>query len=88
MSMRLEQACHEKSRAEWAEDTVRDRHELAQLTAMIVAAELAKSPARLVEMLPGAKADLIAHATNCAFAIANAVTIEDVRRYGNRIDHA
>jgi hypothetical protein len=87
--MKLEQNCeaHEKTRAEWAAETIEERMAIAEIAGKIVAAELPKYPSALTHMDNGAKANLCAHAVQLAFAIAKAVAMEDVRRHGQRIDH-
>ena len=87
MNIRLEQTAKEKTRAEYAEETLLERQAMAALTTQIVCAELHKYPQRLEAMDAKQKASIIAHATQVAFTIARAVTAEDVRRHGSRIDH-
>lgn len=84
MSLRLEG----KTRAEYAEDTIHNREVMAQITATLAAAELGKRRQPLDEMAAPQKARIIAHAVQFAFAIARAVVAEDIRRYGQKIDHA
>ncbi len=85
--MSLKLVCSEKSRADYAEETISDRQAIAASVTQLVAAELLKSKIPLSRMSPGHKAEIIAHATQVAFTIASAITKEDIRRFGHRIDH-
>jgi len=87
MKLELQQTMKEKTRAEYAQETQLQRQVIAQMVTAIVAAELSKHDDYLNDITPANQALLVAHATRLAFAIASAVTAEDIKRHGNRIDH-
>lgn len=85
MKMTLEQLPKEKTRAEWAAETIEERMAIADMAARIFASAITKED-RLPEILDSRKSQLMAHAIQAAFTIAKGVALEDVRRHGARID--
>ncbi len=84
MNLSLQQ--NEKTRAEWAEETISERKAVAEITATIVAAELTKIPEPIHLIDPKVKSSIVAYSIQLAFTIARGVALEDIRRHGQRID--